>query len=160
MGLLLLLSCGMPKTSIMEKGPMPAIGSVTLSSLDNNADASLYREFLRQLIMEASAEPLEGSDVTRFEIIEADDFKRWMVIDFSAKGADYRIEGQLLSPDILFPTDQSLYFHGRIAYSSANFSDAPLDLTNSKDAFKLVAPVLQSLSRRVCGIVGLPKAAG
>ena len=157
--LLFALSCAEYKAHKMEERPMPAIGSVGLSSLETNADAQLYREFLRRLIREAPAEPLDDTDVTRFEIIEADDIERWMVVDFSAKRAKYRIEGQLLSPDILSPTDQTLCFLGRIAYSSASYRDGPLDLNNSRDAFDLVAPLLRSLSRRVCGKVGLPEAA-
>lgn len=152
---LFLNSCQGPRTSRVEGIPMPAIGTVRLSLLSTNADAQIYRKFLRLLTEEAVAEPLQG-DVTRFEIGEADDIDRWMVIDFSARGARYRIEGQLLSPDILSPTDQALCFRGRIAYSSLSYENGPLDLTNSRDAFNIMAPMLISLGRRVCGLVGLP----
>jgi hypothetical protein len=157
--LLFLLSCDGDKTYRMEVESMPAIGSVELSSLDSNTDAQLCRKFLRRLTREAPAEPLDGTLVTRFEIIEADDIERWMAVEFSASGATYRIEGQLLSPDIFSPTDQGLYFQGRIAFSSLSYGDGPLDLNNSREAFDLVAPLLQSLGRRVCGMVGLPEAA-
>lgn len=136
---------------------MQSFGSVDLAPAVATAPADVYRRFVRLLPREDPAESLNGTEVTRFEIPEVDDLERWMVIVFDAQGATYRIEGQLLSPDLLSPTDPVLSFLGRSAYSSASFDpDVPLDPVNARDAFRLVMPVLSDLARRVGENVGFP----
>jgi hypothetical protein len=79
-----------------------------------------------------------------------------MVVIFDARGATYKLEGQLLSPDILSPEDDELCFLGRIAYNSRKFDDKPLDRDGSSEAFDLVEPLIQSLSRRVRSMLNIP----
>jgi hypothetical protein len=146
--LLLLLSCAQKKTLIREK-LMPAFGTVNLVNVKSTVESETYRKFLRSLKREAPMESLAGSNVDRFEIPVADDFERWMVVVYEADNATYTIEGQILSPDLFSPTDQVVSFVGRIAFSSASFDDAPLDIANSRDAFELIKPLLESLSQRV-----------
>ena len=128
---------------------MSAMGSVDLIPVTALSDPDECRDFLRLLKREAENEPLDQSEVSSFGISDLDDSDRWMELEFNARGATYRIGGQLLSPDLLSPRDAVLSFLGRIAFSSAAFNGAPLGDTNARDAFGIVKPVLRALARRV-----------
>ena len=133
---------------------MLVLGSLDLAPVVPSSDPTAYRLFLRRLVEEAPNESLAGSHLRRLVIPELDDLDRWMVVEFSARGADFRLGGQLLSPDLLSPGDGALRFLCRVAFSSASFGTAPLDRAKGRDAFGLVKPPLRSLAQRVGASMG------
>ena len=137
---------------------MPSVGTVALVNV--GADPSYkYRDFVEILPQSAFGIELQGTRISSFKIVEASPRGRWLAVAFRAESIDYRIEGQLVSPDALQPDTASIGFIARVVYKSTHFDNGPVPMDAAREALALISPVLKRAAAKAAhdaGLSGIP----